>query len=61
MILSGEEAYVNEDEKKAILPAGQVAGLINGLKQISRVFPDMIAEANTILAGLQQIFKEERA
>jgi hypothetical protein len=35
--------------------------LINGLKQISRVFPDMIAEANTILAGLQQIFKEERA
>jgi enoyl-[acyl-carrier protein] reductase II len=43
----------------SILGAGQVVGLIREIKEVSRVFPDMLQEARFLSAKLTEFFKEE--
>ncbi len=56
---SGDDAYINSGPEKAIMPAGQVAGLIKEIKGISDVFPDMIMEAKEISIKINTFFTEE--
>jgi len=54
-----DQGYVKGDADTAIMPAGQVASLIEEIKGISEVFPDMIQEAKAISSQLNIFFKEE--
>lgn len=55
-----DSSYVRPDGKadNAIMPAGQVAGLIREIKRISEIFPDMIKDAKTISSRLNSLFKD---
>ena len=53
-----DDAYAKGDADTAILPAGQVAALIKSLKDISRVFPEMIEAASELSAGLNRFFSD---
>jgi enoyl-[acyl-carrier protein] reductase II len=48
----GEAAYVDGDVDEAIMPAGQVAGMIKEIKRIGDVFPDMVEDAETLVSKL---------
>lgn len=53
----GEDAYVDGDAQEAIMPAGQVAGLVRDIKRITDVFPEMVSEAAMISERLYNFFK----
>ncbi len=57
----GDTGYVQSegDADTAIMPAGQVASLINQIKGVSDVFPDMVKEARVLSSKLYTFFKEE--
>ena len=54
-----DDAYVKGDADTAIMPAGQVAALIKNVKDISRIFPEMIEAATELSAGLNRLFADE--
>jgi len=56
---NGDNAYMNRDPSKAIIPVGQVAGLIKDIKGVSDVFPDMVKEANEMATKLKNFLKED--
>ena len=55
----GDQGYARGDAETAILPSGQVAGLITQMKGISDVFPDMVREARDLSSRIREFFKEE--
>jgi enoyl-[acyl-carrier protein] reductase II len=48
------------DADSAIMPAGQIAGLIQNVKDIGAVFPEMIEAAHTISERVFKNFQRER-
>jgi enoyl-[acyl-carrier protein] reductase II len=56
LINGGGYGYIQGDADTAVLPAGQVAGLISDIKGIRNIFPDMIAEAEKVAARLHAFF-----
>ena len=61
IMAKGDQGYVQGDADTAILPSGQVAGLIRQMKGISEVFPDMVKEAQALSLQLYNFFNEEVA
>jgi enoyl-[acyl-carrier protein] reductase II len=55
-----DNSYVRPDSEadSAIMPAGQVASIIRGIRGISEIFPDMINEAKALSSRLNSFFKE---
>jgi len=53
-----DQAYASGDADSAIMPAGQVAGLIKQLKEIATVFPEMVNEAVGISERLRAFFAD---
>lgn len=58
---SGDEAYVQAggEADEAVMPAGQVAGLIRAIVGAGEVFPDMVQGARALARGLEKFFKED--
>ncbi len=56
---NGDNAYMNSGPAKAIIPAGQVAGLIKEIKAISDIFPDMVKEAQETAANVNTFLTED--
>ena len=56
-IAKGEQGYIKGDRDTAILPAGQVAGLISDIKRINQIFPQMIEEGKKLSFNLFDFFK----
>lgn len=54
-----DQAYMDGDPGKAIVPAGQVAGLIKEIKEISDVFPDMVKEAKEFATKINSFLMED--
>jgi enoyl-[acyl-carrier protein] reductase II len=57
----GDSGYVQSegDGDTAIMPAGQAAGLINQIKGVCEVFPDMVKDARALSSKLHSFFQEE--
>jgi enoyl-[acyl-carrier protein] reductase II len=56
-IAKGEQGYIKGDKDTAILPAGQVAGLISDIKRINQIFPQMVEEGKKLSSDLYDFFK----
>ena len=58
---SGDEAYVQAggEADEAVMPAGQVAGLIRAIVGAGEVFPDMVQGARALAGSLEKFFKED--
>jgi enoyl-[acyl-carrier protein] reductase II len=58
---SADEAYVQlaGEADEAVMPAGQVAGLIRAIVGAGEVFPDMVQAARALAGSLEKFFKEE--
>ena len=56
-IAKGEQGYIKGDTDTAILPAGQVAGLISDIKRINQIFPQMVEEGKKLSSNLFDFFK----
>lgn len=60
MINSGDAAYVMSggDKDTAIMPCGQIAGLVNNVDSISRIFADIVFGVKQITRSLEGILSE---
>ncbi len=63
---SGKEiknmAYIQDADNldSAIMPGGQVAGLVNDIKNASEIFPDMVRNAQALINRIASQFKEDK-
>jgi enoyl-[acyl-carrier protein] reductase II len=56
----GDQSYLESegDAESAIMPAGQAASLIDQIKGVSDIFPEMISAARTLSTRLNTFFEE---
>lgn len=54
-------AYIQDADNldSAIMPGGQVAGLVNDIKNASEIFPDMVRNAQALINKITSQFKED--
>ena len=54
-------AYIQDADNldSAIMPGGQVAGLVNDIKNASEIFPDMVRNAQALINKIASQFKED--
>lgn len=54
-------AYIQDADNldSAIMPGGQVAGLVKEIKNASEIFPDMVRNAQALINRIASQFKED--
>jgi NAD(P)H-dependent flavin oxidoreductase YrpB (nitropropane dioxygenase family) len=52
----GDEFYCHEDPDRAIMPAGQIAGLIGAVASVGEVIETIMRQARSRLHDIEDIF-----